>query len=45
MALFDQSFIEQYRKLTKLEDVFCVKRDATVATGGGRAPDTVILDV
>ena len=45
MELFDQSFIDQYRKLVKLEETWCARKDATVTTGGGRAPDTVILDV
>lgn len=45
MELFDQSFIDQYRKLVKLEETWCAKEDATVAAGGGHAPDTVILDV
>lgn len=45
MNIIDQSFIEQYRKLVKLEEVWCAKKEITVATSGGRAPDTVILDV
>lgn len=44
-ALFDKSFAEQFDKLVGSKPVWCAKKNADVALGAERIPDTVVIDV
>lgn len=45
LGLFDKSFAEQFDKLVDGKPAWCAIKNAEIAVGAGRVPDTVIVDV
>lgn len=44
-GLFDKSFAEQFDKLVDGKPAWCAIKNAEIAVGAGRVPDTVIVDL